>query len=145
MTRSLIIETASPKRVREKAEQLLKSGTYPDPEVLIGCNERNRHKYEEVVGIKVHALAAPSRHSAIKELTGNRFDIAFAFWTGERQYRRWKLLGFRLKAKKNCIISGDGPRPGWTILCSQYLTFVRLFISLRFFNMKQTTNPHYQK
>jgi hypothetical protein len=108
MTRILLIETASSKRVREKAEQIFKSGVYRDPEIWVVCNEKNRHKYEELSGIKVYAVAEHSRHRAIKELTGDRFDIAFAFWTGDRKYRPWKCLGFRLRAKKTFIISGDG-------------------------------------
>ena len=60
-----------------------------------------------------------SRHRAIKELTRTRFDIAFGFWTGEKQYRRWKLLGFRLRAKKTYIIGGDGNefRLTWKAIC----------------------------
>jgi hypothetical protein len=118
MTRILIIETASPKRVREKAEQILKSGIYPDPEIWVVCNEENRHKFE-LSGIKVYGLAEHSRHYAMKEITRIRFDIAFSFWTGEKQYRRWKLMGFRLRAKETYIIAGDGNefRLTWKAIC----------------------------
>ncbi len=119
MTRILLIETASPKRVREKAQQILKSSTYPDPEISILCNEKNRDKYKALSGAKVHALAGPPRLGAIKDLPRNRFDIMFAFWTGERKYRSWKLLGLRLRAKKTFIIGGDGNefRLTWKAVC----------------------------
>jgi len=119
MTRILLIETASPKRVREKAQQIVKSSTYPDPEISILCNEKNRDKYKALSGAKVHALAGSPRLGAIKDLPRNRFDIMFAFWTGERKYRSWKLLGLRLRAKKTFIIGGDGNefRLTWKAVC----------------------------
>jgi len=109
MTRILLIETASPKRVFEKAQKILESGTYINPEVFILCDEKkSRHSYAPLQGVKVLALFAPSYYRSIPELTQSPFDVAFAFWTGEKRFRGWKRLVSRLKATETYILSGDG-------------------------------------
>jgi hypothetical protein len=119
MKRVLLIETGSPKRIREKAEQLLKSEVYPNPEISILCQEKNTHFYSELPGVRLYALADHSNSHIARELARNRFDAVFEFWTGEKQYRRWKLLSLRLKAKERYILAGDGNefRLTWKAIC----------------------------
>jgi hypothetical protein len=119
MTRILLIETASPKRICEKAQQILKSGAYPDPEIFLLCDERSSHLFRQLPGVTVYALPKPCRRLAIKELAGNTFDVAFAFWTGEKRFRWWKFLCFRLRIKETYILSGDTNefRLTWKAVC----------------------------
>ena len=119
MTRILLIETASPKRICEKAEHILSSGTYPNPEIVILCTEKNSSLFRELPGVQVCVLPPGSGSQVIQELARARFDVAFAFWTGEKQYRWWKFLGMRLKAKEKYILSGDGNefRLTWKAFC----------------------------
>jgi hypothetical protein len=119
MTRVLLIETASPKRICEKAQQILKSGLYPDPEVFVLCDERSSHHFRQLPGVTIYALPKPSRRLAIKALDGNTFDVVFAFWTGEKRFRWWKLLSFRLWIKETYILSGDTNefRLTWKAIC----------------------------
>ncbi len=108
MTRVLLIETASPKRILEKARQILESGAYTDPEVFVLCDEKNKQSYSGISGLTVLPLFAPSYYRNVPELGGNPFDEAFAFWTGEKRFRRWKRLSTRIKAARTYIRSGDG-------------------------------------
>jgi hypothetical protein len=107
MTRILLIETASAKRICEKLRQILASKTYPDPEISVLCAERNRPRYREFP-VTVWAVTVQSRRRIEEELAQKRFDVIFAFWTGEKRARRWKLLPIRLKPREAHILSGDG-------------------------------------
>jgi hypothetical protein len=119
MTRILLIESASSKRIVEKAEHILLSGKYPNPEITILCDEKNSTRYLALPGTTVHSLSDDSKRCIPKELLKNRFDVTFAFWTGENAYRWWKLLAFRLKAKERMIVGGDGNefRLTWRAVC----------------------------
>ena len=119
MTRILLIETASPKRISEKAQQILKSGIYPDPEIFVLCAAKNSHLFRQLPGVAVYALPEPSRRLAIQALAGNTFDVAFAFWTGEKRFRWWKFLSFRLRIRETYILSGDTNefRLTWKAIC----------------------------
>lgn len=110
MTRILLIETASPKRILDKAETILQDGAFPNPEIFILCNEKNSGCYRNLSGIRIYAMPERSRANGrmLDELARNRFDLCFAFWTGEKQYRWWKMLGLRLRTKNKRILSGDG-------------------------------------
>ena len=63
------------------------------------------------------------RHRLPKELDGKEFDVIYAFWTGEKRYRRIKLLALRLKAPALHIIAGDGNefRFTWKAFCRHAL------------------------
>lgn len=106
MPRILLIETASPKRILEKADKILQSGR--GLEIFILCNQNNRHFYGSLEGVTVRALSAPSRYRSIPELIEKPFDAIYCFWTGEKRFRQWKQLGIWLKARQKFIISGDG-------------------------------------
>lgn len=117
MTRILLIETASPKRVREKAEQILTAQNYPNPEIWILCQESNSKLYSYLPGI--HLINLDDR-TAIRS---GPFDAIYEFWTGEKRYRRWKTLSLRMKAKERYIIAGDGNefRLTWKAICRHSL------------------------
>jgi len=119
MTRILLIETASPKRIIEKAGQILASSVYPNPELFVLCTEKNASLFRALPGATVYALSEPSKSFADREIAGNRFDVLVAFWTGEKRYRLWKILGFRMKAKETYIVGGDGNefRLTWKAIC----------------------------
>jgi hypothetical protein len=108
MTRILIVETASAKRVCLKAEQILIAGVYPDPEITLLCRESNRDVFMKLPRTEVHSFIAKTKRRTIHTLNHKNFDVAFVFWTGEIQYRRMKLLALRLKAGETFIIGGDG-------------------------------------
>ena len=119
MTRILLVETASSKRIIEKADQILRTGAYPDPEITVLCRKSTRAEIMNLPGTEIFNLPANAARSAIRELNRRRFDIAIVFWTGEAGYRRMKLLAWRLKAGKTLIIGGDGNEflLTWKALC----------------------------
>ncbi len=110
MTRILLIESACSKRICEKAEQILSSGIYPNPEISIVGNAKTIRSFESLPGIKIYSLEDHPKRRQLKEqgLTHLRFDVVFAFWTGEKRYRRWKWFGLRIRAKEKIILAGDG-------------------------------------
>ncbi|MBN1569909.1 MAG: hypothetical protein JXA73_18840 [Acidobacteria bacterium] len=123
MKRILIIETASPKRIRHKLDQILKTAVSPKPDVGILCRESNRAAYRDRPGVAIYALADDEEHALPKELEGKIFDTVYAFWTGEKRYRRMKLLAWRLKAAERLIIAGDENefRLTWKAVCRHAL------------------------
>lgn len=119
MTRILLVETAAPKRICQKVEQILNAGAYPEPEIAVLCRESSREVFLKLSGVKVYSLTAPEKHRTLEELNRKKLDVVFAFWTGEKQYRRMKLMALRLKAKEIFIASGDGNefRLTWKAIC----------------------------
>lgn len=110
MTRILVVETASPKRVRQMAEQILTSGTYSAPEVTILCS-RNRGAvdyFREVPGAGVIALGRDGMRVLLGDLNRRSYDVLYAFWTGEKKYRRMKLFALGVRSRITYIDSGDG-------------------------------------
>ena len=110
MTRILMVETASPKRVRKTAEKILARGTHPGPEVIVLCtpDPATVSYLCEVPGIRVIPLSGTSRVPIPRELRKERFDILHVFWTGEKKYRRMKLRALRLRADSILVDGGDG-------------------------------------
>lgn len=110
MTQVLLLQTATPKRVRVKAEEILAGSIYPDPEITILCSDdpATCRYFEEVPGIKVVPLRRKERGRTLKKLRRSRFDVLLAFWTGEKGYRRRKLLPLWLSAETKNVEIGDG-------------------------------------
>jgi hypothetical protein len=110
MTRLLLVETASPKRIRKKAEEILAGSIYSAPQIAVLCTrDRNTYRYlSEIPGIQVFPLAKGKQHNIIEELSARSFDVLYVFWTGEKRYRRMKLLALRLKAGVTHVDIGDG-------------------------------------
>ena len=123
MSRILLIETASPKRVASKVKQLLDKGMSPKPEISILCRAGSRDQFPAQPGLSVHVLSERDRTGQLKALNQKKFDALYAFWTGEKQYRRIKLFALRLKAAERWIIAGDGNEfpLTWKAICRHAL------------------------
>jgi hypothetical protein len=124
MTRILIVETASPKRIVHKVEQIRNAGLYPESEIDILCQPGTRQAYAGLPDVKIWATASGGKHRFPKELIRKRFDIVFAFWTGEKKYRWMKFRSLRINAGKTFITAGDGNefRLTWKAIC-RHTTF----------------------
>jgi hypothetical protein len=110
VTRILLVETASPKRVRRVAEELLRGDAYPDPEVTIAtAGDRTTVRYyRELAGVRVVRLPRSRRLRLLAALRRRRFDLVRIFWTGERRYRRLKLAALSLGRRATLVDVGDG-------------------------------------
>ncbi len=119
MTRILLVETASPKRICQKVEQILNAGAYLDPEIAILCSETSLPVFMKQPGVNVYPWTGRGKHRTLRELKQKKFDVLYAFWTGETQYRRMKFLALRLRVKQALIIAGDGNefRLTWKTFC----------------------------
>ncbi len=127
MTRILLIETASPKRLQRKAEDILRSGLYSEPEINILCREESRRFFQDLPEARIHSTGAGESSRALKQLRGEKFDIVFLFWTGEKKHRRLKLAPLRLKAGRFIVSAGDGNefRPTCKAMCRHALFRMR--------------------
>ncbi|MDM7994252.1 MAG: hypothetical protein QUT30_01065 [Acidobacteriota bacterium] len=125
--RILLVETASPTRVLHTARQILAAAPDPKPEISILCLERSRGAYAGQSGVATIPCTDPVAPDLIADLHRKNFDIVYAFWTGEKHYRRMKLLALRLKAAEHRLIAGDGNefRFTWKALCRHSLFRLR--------------------
>jgi hypothetical protein len=123
MTRILLVETASPKRVTSKLKQILDTAASPKPEISILCRKSSRRAFPDQPGLTIHVLAERDIASQLKELNHKSFDALYAFWTGEKQYRQMKWLALRLKATEQRLIAGDGNefQLTWKAICRHAL------------------------
>jgi hypothetical protein len=108
MTRILLVETASPKRICHKLEQILDSAAVSKPEISILCRESSKAAFQNRPGITLYFTEGRENDHLRRELNKKKFDAVYSFWTGERQYRRLKLLALRLKAEARYAVAGDG-------------------------------------
>jgi hypothetical protein len=127
MARILLIQTASPKRVCAKAEQILNSGAYRNPELFILCDEKDSHRFRHLPQTTVCPIPIPAPKSAMKKLPPIKFDLCFVFWTGEKKYRAWKTLAFRLRLQNAYILGGDGNefKLTWKAICRHAVFRIR--------------------
>ena len=100
MTRVLMIETASPKRVREKARAILAGDFYSSPQLTILCrpDPRSVEPYGAIHGVRAIALEKSRKNEILKELEQKPFDVALMFWTRDRGFSRMKWVALRLHA-----------------------------------------------
>jgi len=112
MTRILLIETASPRRVRQRAEEILAGQEYPSPEVTILCRPEagSVEHLSAIPGAKIVPLEAYAGKDILRGLRQTLFDTAVVFWTGEKKYRSMKRVAFRIQAKQTIVEIGDGSR-----------------------------------
>ena len=109
MTRILLAETASPRRVRAKAEKILEGGIFPDPRLTILCGpdtETVAH-LREIDGVELVPLEGAGGGRVPSALRRRDFDVLVTFWTGEKKYR-WRKLAVLGLAKTTYVDSGDG-------------------------------------
>jgi len=107
MTRILLVETASPKRVRRKAEQML-ADFNPDLTILCGDAPGAVQSYREIGGAEVIGLDPRKRSLIARDLRERNFDAVHVFWTGEKKYRSMKWYALRLGAGRMVVDAGDG-------------------------------------
>jgi hypothetical protein len=110
MTRILLVETASPKRVRAKAEEILAGGIYADPQVIILCSDdlQTIRYLSDVQGAEILPLWEDQKKSVLRGLAGRTFDVQYTFWTGEKRYNRMKLAAMRIRPAVVHVDIGDG-------------------------------------
>jgi len=127
MQRILLVETASPARVRKKAEEIAAGKIYGDADLTILCRDNliSVRELGSIKGARVIPLSGDRRSGILRQLKQGKFDVVCAFWTGEKHYRAMKLHAWRIPAGIRHIDIGDGHgfrlSPG---------TFVR-FLSIR--------------
>jgi hypothetical protein len=123
MTRILLVETASPKRICQKVQQIRNEGTVQEPEISILCQESSIPAFQSLPGISFYSFRYRPDGSLVKEINNRNFDVIFVFWTGEEKFRRLKLQSLRLKAKETRVIGGDGNefRLTWKAICRHAL------------------------
>jgi hypothetical protein len=119
MTRILLIQTASPKRICAQAEQILQSNSGSSLELCILCDEKDCDRFRHLPQTTVCSIQLPVLKEALKRLPQIKFDRVFVFWTGEKKYRSWKILAFRLQPGNTHVIAGDGNefRLTWKAIC----------------------------
>ncbi len=110
MTRILLVETASPHRVRAKAEEILAGNIYPAPAITILCSgdPRTLQYYSEIPGVGIISLLATGKRRIRCDLEDRKPDVLYTFWTGERQYRAMKAFALGIKSGSVVVDSGDG-------------------------------------
>jgi hypothetical protein len=107
MNRILLVATASPKRVRRKAEELL-AGPHGAPTILCGDKPQCLNFYREIAGADVVGLDPGKWSSIVHDLRRRKFAAIYLFWTGETGYRRIKILALLLGAGRIKVDAGDG-------------------------------------
>jgi hypothetical protein len=110
MPRILLVETASPGRVRKKAEEMRAGGIYESSELTILCRDdpQSIRELGLIEGARLIPLAKKRRSEILREMRRNEYDIVCAFWTGEKRYRGLKLRALRIPARLRQIDIGDG-------------------------------------
>jgi hypothetical protein len=107
MMRILLVETASPKRVRRKAEQML-ADCNPNMTILCGDAPEAVQSYREIEGAEIIGLDPRKRSHIARDLRERNFDAIHVFWTGEKKYRSMKRYALRLGAGRIVVDAGDG-------------------------------------
>ncbi len=109
MTRILITQTASPRRVHARAEEILESPSCPDASLTILCRpEQETVEYLRTVrGAEVVPLQVTQRRRVLRELRQRDFDLMVTFWTGEKGYWKEKIAALRL-CENTIVDMGDG-------------------------------------
>jgi hypothetical protein len=107
MTRVLLVGTASPKRVADRARQML--GTPGLELTILCCHGSGLHSaYAAMPGVEVVPLLARHRARILADLRKRRFDVVHMFWTGERAWRKMKVLALTIPSAQKKVESGDG-------------------------------------
>jgi len=110
VTRILIVETASPKRIRKKAEEILEGRLYPSPEVTVLCRpEAPTVRYlSELPALRVVPFERMARRDILRELKRSEFEATWTFWTGDSGYLNMKWAALRVPALFRQVDVGDG-------------------------------------
>lgn len=96
--------------MRLKAEEILGGSLYCSPDLTILCRDdpRSLSDLGGISGARLIPLPRSREGSIVGELKRRTFDVVYAFWTGEGQYRKMKLVALRIPARYRDIDIGDG-------------------------------------
>src|SRR5687767_2693178 len=110
MTRVLLIQTASAKRLKRSVESILAGRVYPHPEITVLCESHSDvlELSSAFPQIQVIPRGSKGRFAFWRELRRKSFDIVRIFWTGEKKYRSLKLAALGLWPCPTDVESGDG-------------------------------------
>ena len=110
MRRILVVETASPKRVRLELESILAKEGPATPELRVLCRpDRRTLRYlGEVKGAQLIPLDPDRRRETLAGLRNRPPDQVVVFWTGEKQYGPMKRLALGIRAREVKVNAGDG-------------------------------------
>ena len=110
MTRVLVIQTASAKRLKRSVESILAGRVYPQPEITVLCepNSELLEHFSAFPQIQVIPLGSKDRFALGRKVRRKSFDIVRIFWTGEKKYRSLKLAAVWLWPYPTDVESGDG-------------------------------------
>jgi len=108
--RVLVEETASPKRVRRDVEKILQAPSGAEQAVSVLCtgDPCTVDYFRSIGNVEVIPLPDTRRRALRQVLAGRQFDVVRAFWTGEKKYRRMKVLALTVPAAVREVDSGDG-------------------------------------
>ncbi len=106
----LMVETASPRRVRKKAEDIVAAGICSASDLTILCtgDPASIRELGAIGGVRLVALHAGHRREILSRLKKPEFDVVWSFWTGEWKYNRMKVAAMRIPARERRIDIGDG-------------------------------------
>jgi len=109
MTRVLLTQTASVRRVRAKALRILSGELYPEPALTILCtpDPETVNYFSQLPGAEVVPLQHADRQQILDDLRRRQFDVMLTFWTGEGKYDRTKVAVLGL-ARTTDVDIGDG-------------------------------------
>ncbi len=128
MTRILLTQTASVRRVRAKALKILSGELYPEPVLTILCapDSETVDRFRQLPGAEVVPLQQAGRQQILADLRRRQFDVMVTFWTGERKYRRTKIAVLRLAGNTDVDV-GDGGhfRLTWRFFLRYWLFRIR--------------------
>lgn len=128
MTRVLLTQTASRRRVRAKANEILSGRLYPDPALTILCapDPETVEFFRQLPEVEVVPLEKTSRRELLADLRRRQFDVTVTFWTGEKKYRRTKVSVLGL-ARATDVDLGDGGqfRLNWRFFIRYWLFRLR--------------------
>ena len=110
MTRVLLTQTASARRVRAKARKILSGEPYPEPALTILCapDDVTVKYFRQLPGADVVPLEQAGRRRILAGLRRRRFDVMVTFWTGEKRYRRTKAAVLGLARSTDVDIGDNG-------------------------------------
>ncbi len=128
MTRVLLTQTASVRRVRAKALRILSGELYPEPALTILCtpDAETVDCFRQVPGAEVLPLKYTTRKQILADLRRRQFDVMVTFWTGERKYRGTKIAVLGLAGTTDVDV-GDGGyfRLTWRFFLRYWLFRIR--------------------
>jgi hypothetical protein len=110
MTRILLMATASPARVRRKAEEILEGSLFGAAELIILCRggKPAMDYFRDLPGVELISWDSLDLSSLRKQLNARGIDVLYVFWTGEGEHRIMKIFPLAIRAGSVTVDIGDG-------------------------------------